>query len=120
MSSDRHQVGVFLIHAYLVCGTPCGRIQAPPSGGSWCCHNDGEEMAVSVSCRGKMLWPPRDTSDRVSDGLVGVVTLTNTVWSLVIELFKKIFDNILFNQRCQNNVMLTRKHYKTFSVYIDI
>ena len=33
----------------------------------------------------------QDTSGRVSDGLVGVVTLTNTVWPLVIEFFKKIF-----------------------------
>lgn len=61
-------------------------------------------MAVSVSCRGKMLWPPRDTSDRVSDGLVGVVTLTNTVWSLVIELFKKIL--VLFTLQDHNLVLL--------------
>jgi len=33
----------------------------------------------------------QDTSGRVSDGLVGVVTLTNTVWPLVIEFFKKFF-----------------------------
>lgn len=30
------------------------------------------------------------------------------------------YSNILLTQRWQNNVMLTRKHYKTFAGYIDI
>ena len=46
----------------------------------------------------------QDTSGRVSDGLVGVVTLTNTVWPLVIELFKNFF--VLFTLQAHNLVLL--------------
>ena len=46
----------------------------------------------------------QDTSDRVSDGLVGVVTLPNTVWPLVIELFKNFF--VLFTLQAHNLVLL--------------